>query len=274
MLTTVLSRATPRAAAGLVAAVGMFVIAQSAPAKVSLQTTASKATGADASALSFEAGVRSSYRDWQCPAGTAANALCLQLTGKAIVPGLALVSFSYDEVIDRSDPAQKCAVWTISNGAWSTLKGTVAFAGASQGCPSLGEGAGATVQFQFSGGVGAFSGASGNGTAVSSNADLANSTINVQWTGTLDVPGYDFDTTPPTLSSIATKKITIRRGLGAHVRYSATATDAIDGNVPVTCLPPSGSFFSIGKTTVTCSASDMSGNSARATFPVVVKRRR
>jgi hypothetical protein len=274
MLTTVLSRAAPLAVAGLVAAVGMLAVVQSAPARVSLKTPASKATGTDASVLSFNASVRSSYRVSQCPLGTAANALCLQLTGKMIVSGLALVSFSYDEVIDRSDPAQKCAAWTISNGAWSTPKGTLAFAGASLGCPSLDEGAGATVQLQFSGGVGAFSSASGNGTAVSSSADLLNGTINIQWTGTLDVPGYDFDTTPPTLSSIATKKLTIRRGRGAHVRYAAKATDAIDGNVPVTCLPPSGSFFSIGNTIVTCSASDTSGNSARATFLVVVKRRR
>ena len=45
------------------------------------------------------------------------------------------------------------------------------------------------------------------------------------------------------------------------VRPSATATasDLVDGSDPVVCGPASGSVFPVGKTTVTCNASDSQG---------------
>ncbi len=49
-----------------------------------------------------------------------------------------------------------------------------------------------------------------------------------------------------------------------------TALDAIDGIVPVTCVPASGSTFALGVTTVTCSAADAAHNSASTTFTVTV----
>jgi uncharacterized repeat protein (TIGR01451 family) len=57
---------------------------------------------------------------------------------------------------------------------------------------------------------------------------------------------------------------------GAVVNYATpTATDNCPG-VTVTCSPPSGSFFPVGTTTVTCTASDASGNSATCSFTVTV----
>jgi LPXTG-motif cell wall-anchored protein len=47
-----------------------------------------------------------------------------------------------------------------------------------------------------------------------------------------------------------------------------TATDAIDGPLPMTCDPLSGSLFPVGLTTVTCTASDAAGNVATASFTV------
>jgi hypothetical protein len=38
----------------------------------------------------------------------------------------------------------------------------------------------------------------------------------------------------------------------------------------VTCLPPSGSFFALGTTTVTCTATDVANNVTTATFTVTV----
>lgn len=52
---------------------------------------------------------------------------------------------------------------------------------------------------------------------------------------------------------------------GGRIRYRATATDAQDGPLPVTCAPASGSFFPIGTTTVTCSATDAAGNTGTDT---------
>ncbi|MEV0580873.1 HYR domain-containing protein [Streptomyces sp. NPDC050392] len=52
---------------------------------------------------------------------------------------------------------------------------------------------------------------------------------------------------------------------GARIRYTATATDANDGTLPVVCTPASGSFFPVGTTTVTCSATDAAGNTGTDT---------
>ncbi|MFB7913812.1 HYR domain-containing protein [Streptomyces sp. NPDC056061] len=57
---------------------------------------------------------------------------------------------------------------------------------------------------------------------------------------------------------------------GARVTYTATARDATDGTLPVTCTPPSGSLFPVGTTTVTCSATDSAGNTGTDTARVEV----
>ena len=49
------------------------------------------------------------------------------------------------------------------------------------------------------------------------------------------------------------------------------AVDVVDGDVDVTCDPPSGSLFAIGATTVGCSASDTRGNTAEDTLEVLVR---
>lgn len=57
---------------------------------------------------------------------------------------------------------------------------------------------------------------------------------------------------------------------GARVTYDATAQDATDGTLPVTCSPASGSLFPIGRTTVTCSATDSAGNTGTDTAEIEV----
>lgn len=52
---------------------------------------------------------------------------------------------------------------------------------------------------------------------------------------------------------------------GARIRYTAGATDAQDGELPVTCDPASGALFPVGTTTVTCSATDSAGNTGTDT---------
>lgn len=52
---------------------------------------------------------------------------------------------------------------------------------------------------------------------------------------------------------------------GARVTFTATATDAQDGALPVTCDPGSGALFPVGVTTVSCSATDLSGNTGTDT---------
>jgi hypothetical protein len=54
------------------------------------------------------------------------------------------------------------------------------------------------------------------------------------------------------------------------VTFSVTASDVVDGSVPVTCKPASGSTFAIGTTTVVCIAYDSQANQGVGTFNVTV----
>jgi hypothetical protein len=81
------------------------------------------------------------------------------------------------------------------------------------------------------------------------------------------------DTTPPIISGTPANitGVEATSAAGAVVTFSSpTALDAVDGVRPVTCVPPSGSTFAFGTTTVVCSASDTSGNSASSSFTVTV----
>ncbi|HVR40930.1 MAG TPA: HYR domain-containing protein, partial [Thermoanaerobaculia bacterium] len=79
-----------------------------------------------------------------------------------------------------------------------------------------------------------------------------------------------YDGTPPTL--VVPHKIVVpaESREGAFVKWEATASDFIDGTVPVSCDPKSGSLFPIGITTVTCTATDSALNVGVATFTVEV----
>lgn len=79
------------------------------------------------------------------------------------------------------------------------------------------------------------------------------------------------DTTPPVLSLPANMTLEATGAAGAVASFSATANDAVDGSRPVTCSPASGSIFPLGTTTVNCSASDTSGNTANGSFTVTVQ---
>lgn len=58
---------------------------------------------------------------------------------------------------------------------------------------------------------------------------------------------------------------------GATVTFTASASDQVDGSVPVTCVADSGSTFALGTSTVNCSASDLSGNTTQGSFTVTVR---
>jgi hypothetical protein len=81
------------------------------------------------------------------------------------------------------------------------------------------------------------------------------------------------DTTPPSLSGVPSDITVISSSAaGAVVTFATpTATDLVDGSVPVTCSPVSGATFKPGKTTVTCTATDAAGNPASKTFTVWVQ---
>jgi hypothetical protein len=57
---------------------------------------------------------------------------------------------------------------------------------------------------------------------------------------------------------------------GGILTFAASATDALDGAVPVTCSLPSGSVRPLGFGTITCQATDSAGNTATKTLVTVV----
>lgn len=78
------------------------------------------------------------------------------------------------------------------------------------------------------------------------------------------------DTTAPVLAGL--QDITVPAGPGgtATATWTVTATDETDPNPTVSCVPPSGSSFPLGTTTVNCSASDAAGNTSTGSFTVTV----
>ncbi|HEX9505405.1 MAG TPA: HYR domain-containing protein, partial [Acidimicrobiia bacterium] len=79
------------------------------------------------------------------------------------------------------------------------------------------------------------------------------------------------DTTPPVLSLPGEVVAEATGPDGAAVMLSASAEDIVGGALPVTFSPASGSTFPLGTTTVAASATDAAGNTATATFDVVVR---
>jgi hypothetical protein len=76
----------------------------------------------------------------------------------------------------------------------------------------------------------------------------------------------DPDRTPPRIGRFWIRPVVAETTKGAAVTFSTPrAVDDRDGSVPVTCEPESGSWFSVGSTTVTCRAHDAAGNTAERT---------
>ena len=95
--------------------------------------------------------------------------------------------------------------------------------------------------------------------------------------GRFDDAGADEQVTrdpiAPTLLTMPGNTIAEATGpAGAWVAYATpTAIDNLDPHPAVTCVPPSGSTFPLGSTTVTCTATDTGGNSSAASFQIAVR---
>jgi len=78
------------------------------------------------------------------------------------------------------------------------------------------------------------------------------------------------DTTAPVLTVPATITREATSAAGTAVSYTATTTDSVDPNPSVNCTPASGATFSLGTTSVSCTAADGHNNSANDSFDVIV----
>jgi large repetitive protein len=79
------------------------------------------------------------------------------------------------------------------------------------------------------------------------------------------------DTTPPSISCPGDQTVGCSAAGGAVVTFGATASDSVDPAPTIGCTPASGSTFPSGTTSVTCTATDASGNSRSCLFHVTVQ---
>jgi hypothetical protein len=108
----------------------------------------------------------------------------------------------------------------------------------------------------------------GTTTVTCNVSDASGNTASCSFTVTVN------DTQPPTITCPANQTIiadqtacTVGGGCVVATFADPTATDNCPG-VTVACNPPSGSCFPVGVTTVTCTATDASGNTATCSFTV------
>ena len=84
-----------------------------------------------------------------------------------------------------------------------------------------------------------------------------------------DIGSYEAQ--PPTIAPHAGVSVAVSPPAPTAVTYTLpTAADEQGGVLGVGCVPPSGSTFAVGTTTVTCTATDAVGHSASTSFSVVV----
>jgi HYR domain len=236
------------------------------------------ASGSAAGTLTLTMQVAVADDSRACPPGTPAEATeCFSRTGAADVRGLGRVEESWDPVVDET-PAGcgPASVRFLPSTARLTVSGKGAIDVRVNGAdclpftpPSPVEG---TETFTVTGGSGTFAGASGAGTIDHLSNGLRGRD---SWSGTLVVPGFEFDLTPPRIMGAANKLVRApRNARRIRVRYPVSASDDVDGAVPVACQPKSGSFFRVGRRTVVrCSATDTSANTQKAQFGITVRRR-
>jgi HYR domain len=238
-----------------------------------------RAARTEGETLVLRAEVLVRYPAAACPSGIPGAVACFMRSGGSIVPGLGTVEASYPYFVEETPPgcaANQVRVLPTAARLQVRNKGEIQIRVAGSGCldrvPPLR--LRADEAFTVTGGSGVYAGASGGGTLATVSYGPPSFGGMDAWTGTLIVPGLSFDLTAPALTAPGSKTIRVpRRVKRVRVAYVVVAQDDVDGGVPVTCLPRSGSWFPVGRTRVRCSAADTSGNASTTSFVVTVKRK-
>jgi hypothetical protein len=246
----------------------VVAVAGATPVLVFVTSAASSAAGT----LNLRATLGTVSPAGVCPPEAPTGADCHPRRGTGSVSGLGSVSATYTWLFGTgSCPSTLVKPFATTGRFVVAGKGEIEFA--------LADGARCVEQepvrnepqeFTVTGGTGAYQGASGGGTVERS---LSGGRGVERWTGTLVVSDLEFDVSPPAIIGAVSK--TVRAPAGAkraRVTYKITARDAVEGVVAAVCRPPSGVFFKIGRTAVTCTARDSSGNGRTARFVVTVRR--
>jgi hypothetical protein len=223
-----------------------------------------------------------------CPAGTPNTEQCFQFQGQGTVPGLGHVTEQYTATMSN-EGSTSCQLLSFTPEDVLTVAGkgeidlSIMVSAPCSGFPT---------GFTVTGGSGAYADASGSGSFTPNlvhngawvdpeptnddtyvDPDDIRSWVTDSLAGTLAIPNLTFDTAPPVISGAVSKTVRVpKHGTRVRVIFKVTARDAVDGSVPVVCTPRAGSSFKIGRTKVTCSASDSSANTASARFTITVTR--
>jgi hypothetical protein len=231
--------------------------------------------------LALHAVLRVKSEPGDCPVDAPAQPdECFARTGTGVVPGLGSVSEVYTFAVQKDrDGCLGGDILLASTGRLVVAGKGEIFVSASA-LPRCFVPAAAVLKasrpFTVTGGSGIYAGASGTGTLQHDiHAGPVGGAGYDTWVGTLEVPALEFDVTPPTLAGAVARTVRTPSGKRrARVVYKVTAHDEVDGALQVTCVPGSGSFFRVGRTVVSCAASDTSGNVTKRTFTVRVVARR
>lgn len=106
--------------------------------------------------------------------------------------------------------------------------------------------------------------------AIGTSTVTVNATSASGATASIDFTLTITDATKPVLALPANLVAEATSAAGATVTFAASATDNVDGSLPVTLSKVSGSTFSLGVTTVTASATDAAGNVQTGSFTITV----
>jgi hypothetical protein len=218
-------------------------------------TTAAPAASepqAAAGTLKFKAAFVAASEILPCPANVPPEAVeCRARTGQALVQGLGNVSEAYTWSFAMGPPncpANLAKPLATPGRLVVAGKGEITFTlepGAR--CVEVEPVRNEPQAFTISGGTGPFAAASGRGTVERS---LAGGAGIETWTGAVEVLGFEFDLTRPKLSGATAKTVRVaKKAKTALVTYNVKATDDVDGSVPTSCQPRSGSRFKARRAT-------------------------
>jgi HYR domain len=215
-----------------------------------------------------------------CPPGTPSTTTdCVGFSGMSGIPGLGRATVTYAKSFDQTIcPGRVVGQRTslIDVAGKGQLKVAMEFPYCADPAPNSTVHRGTIVE-----GTGIYAGASGSLQIASTvgaprcGTGGCMGSANDTWTGSLSVPGLAFDLTAPVLQGVRSKSVRApKNAKSVRIRYAVTALDNVGGTVPVTCVPRSGSRFSVGRKKVTCSAEDASANVTTARFTVTVRKKR
>jgi hypothetical protein len=161
--------------------------------------------------LTFEAELSAAYPATACPVGTPNTVECFERKGSGIVRGLGNVEESHPYFVEDSPAGCDTnqvrvlpATAHLSVAGRGDLEPRLDGTGCLNRVPPLPLHANET--FTITGGSGRYAGASGGGTIAHVSYGPPGLRGKDTWTGTLVVPGLDFDLTPPTLTGEASPR--------------------------------------------------------------------